>query len=274
MTHQTSARPLRLSRDLRNVPLDKYRLPKEGRKWKTIARQRMALAEWLATHGDADGSRIYPGEKSMTCHFGWSRATTFRLLKDLKKLHLLESKGLTSERGTRVRSMNLSAFLGSGAGVSDSSAAGVSDSSAAGVSDSSAAGVSDSRAGVSGNVRHDRHVTDTKEKPSSPGGDAPCGKVEKPKPAAQDSGQSPSPLSGKRKPRTARQRAATRVWKLIPQAVALVARAREMGASITSADLREELKEWAARNGLEYDSESISKALDVADEKTRAARCA
>ena len=123
-------------------------------------------------------------------------------------------------------------------------------------------------------MRHDRHVTDTKEKPSSPGGDAPCGKVEKPKPAAQDSGQSPSPLSGKRKPRTARQRAATRVWKLIPQAVALVARAREMGASITSADLREELKEWAARNGLEYDSESISKALDVADEKTRAARCA
>ena len=137
-----SARPLRLSRDLRNVPLHKYRLPTDGKKWKPIARQRMALAEWLATHGDPDGSRIYPGEPSMTRHFGWSRRTTFNRLKDLKTLGLLSSEGLTSEHGTRKRRMDLTAFLGPG------------------VQDSQGAGVQDSRAGVQSNVAHDRHLTD------------------------------------------------------------------------------------------------------------------
>jgi hypothetical protein len=106
----------------------------------------MALAEWLATHGDADGSRIFPSENSITAHFGWSRRKTFYLLDDLKQLHLLESSGLTSEHGTRVRRMNLAAFVG--AGVQDSQS-------------SAGAGVQDSRAGVQSNVAHNRHLTDT-----------------------------------------------------------------------------------------------------------------
>lgn len=139
---RTAARPLRLSRDLRDIPLDRYRLPKDGRKWKAIARERMALAEWLGTHGDGDGSRIYPGVDSMIRHFGWSRRKTFYLLADLKELGLLSSAGLTSEHGTRKRRINLEAFHG------------------AGVQDSPRAGVQDSRAGVQSNVAHDRHLTD------------------------------------------------------------------------------------------------------------------
>ena len=142
---RTSARPLRLSRDLRNVPLDRYRLPKDGRKWKTVARERMGALEWLATYGDADGSRIYPAEKSITHHFGWSRRKTFYILADLGVggLNYLGSDGrLTSEHGTRVRRINLSAVLRPG------------------VQDSRVAGVQDSRAGVQSKVAHDRHLTD------------------------------------------------------------------------------------------------------------------
>jgi hypothetical protein len=150
------SRPLRLSRDLARVPLDRYRIPeKDGRKWKAIARQRMALAEWLAIHGDADGSRIFPSEHSITSHFGWSRRQTFYLLKNLKELLLLDSCGLTSQHGTRVRRMNLAAFLG--AGVQDSAGAGVQDSRI-----SPRAGVQDSRAGVQSNVAPNRHLTDTR----------------------------------------------------------------------------------------------------------------
>jgi hypothetical protein len=73
----------------------------------------------------------------------------FYLLDDLKELHLLDpmtrrdEKGrkpgghrerLTGEHGTRIRQMNLLAFLG--------------------------AGVQDSRAGVHSNVAHNRHLTD------------------------------------------------------------------------------------------------------------------
>lgn len=80
----------------------------------------MALAEFLGKHGDGDGSRIWVGAKAITKHFGWSRATTFRLLEDLKELRLLEDeinketgrRRLESEHGTRMRRMNLLAFLG------------------------------------------------------------------------------------------------------------------------------------------------------------------
>ena len=108
---QKPARPLRLSRDLRDIPMVRYRLPRDGRKWRAIARERMALAEWLATHGDPDGSRIWPAVASIIRHFGWSRGKTFYLLDDLKQLRLLESRGLHGERGPRERAMNIAAFL-------------------------------------------------------------------------------------------------------------------------------------------------------------------
>jgi hypothetical protein len=164
-----SSLPLKLSRDLREIPVERYRLPKDGRKWKAIARDRMSLAGWLATHGDGDGSRIYPSVRSMVLHFGWSRAKTFYLLDDLKKLHLLEpaerdtprenratrhNRGpLTSEHGTRVRRMNLPAFLG--AEVQDSQ-------------NLQKAEVQDSMAEVQSKFGPNRHPTDTKSTPPTP----------------------------------------------------------------------------------------------------------
>ena len=162
-------KPLKLSRDLAKVPIDRYRLPKDGRKWKAVARQRMALAEWLAIHGDGDGSRICPSEKSMTHHFGWSRRKTFYLLGDLKELHLLECEpdghrgSLTREHGTRIRRMLPSFFRPE---VQDSLGAEVQDSGSE-VQDSPTlpgAEVQDSRPEVQSNVAHNRHLTDTADR--------------------------------------------------------------------------------------------------------------
>jgi hypothetical protein len=163
------ARFLKLSRDLREVPVERYRLPTDGRKWKAIARERMALAEWLSTYGDADGTRIWPSVGSMVLHFGWSRGKMFYLLADLRKLKLLDGEpagrrggartakdprgALTGEHGTRKRRMNLAAFLG--AEVQDSQ-------------NSPAAEVQDSGAEVQSNVGHNRHLTDTKTTPPTP----------------------------------------------------------------------------------------------------------
>ena len=103
---------MKLSRQLASVPVEKYRMEKDGRKWKTVALDRMALADWLGTHGDGDGSRIFPGIATMANKFGWSRRKVCYLLDDLGELRLLESTPHYSRlKRTRIRQMNLTAFL-------------------------------------------------------------------------------------------------------------------------------------------------------------------
>jgi hypothetical protein len=98
-------------RDLRNAPLEEYKFPDDGRTWKHVARNRQALANFLATFADGDGSRIFPTVETMTKHFGWSRATTFRLLADLRALNLLSEKiGLHGESGPAIRKMDVVGF--------------------------------------------------------------------------------------------------------------------------------------------------------------------
>lgn len=122
---------LKLSRDLKLIPIEAFRLVGkgigglvDGRKWKPLARDRMNLAAWLSLHGNADGSRICPAVDTMAEHFGWSRATTFRRLDDLEELRLLDDEKvpdpqgnlksrLSFEHGTRLRQMSLAAFVSS-----------------------------------------------------------------------------------------------------------------------------------------------------------------
>ena len=254
------SRPLRLSRDLSKVPLERYRLPeKDGRKWKAIARERMALAEWLALHGDADGSRIFPSVASMVRHFGWSRGKTFYLLSDLKELQLLKSSGLTGEHGTRVRRMDLATFLR--AGVQDSAGAGVQDSRL-----SPGAGVQDSRAGVQRYVGHNRHLTDTKIKPKA----GPAVENSTPQnPAAQTAASSPIPLSITENRRPLPQQIEyARVSRLITGALCVREKAKASGKPLDFASWKEDLKQWAVDNAIPYDVESIRKALEIAEQKT------
>lgn len=39
---------VKLSRELAKLPIEKYRLPKDGRKWQAVARNRMMLADFSA----------------------------------------------------------------------------------------------------------------------------------------------------------------------------------------------------------------------------------
>lgn len=254
------SRPLRLSRNLRDIPVDTYRLPRDGRKWRSRAQDRMVLAGWLATHGDADGSRIWPAVASIMRHFGWSRRKVFYLLADLKELQLMESGGLTREHGNRVRRMNLRSFLG--AGVQDSAGAGVHDSRAL-----PGAGVHDSRAGVQSNVAPNRHLTDTKDLNLRPGRAVENSTPQNP--AAQTAASSPVPLSTTKNRRLLPQQTEyARVSRLIAGALWIGEKAKASRTRLDYSSWKEDLKQWAVENAIPYDADSIAKALDLADRKT------
>lgn len=68
---------IKLSRELARISIEKYRMAKDGRKWSAAARNRMSLAEFLATFGDADGSRIFVSVRTMAEKFGWSESKTY-----------------------------------------------------------------------------------------------------------------------------------------------------------------------------------------------------
>jgi hypothetical protein len=256
------SRPLRLSRDLREIPVHKYRLPKDRRKWKAIARERMALAEWLATHGDADGSNIFPGVTRMMDHFGWSRGKLFYLLADLKELRLLESEGLRRERGPRVRRMNLQAFLGAEMPVSTSNPGG----NVCGNRASLGAEVQDSRepkskirgAEVQSNDGHDRPLTDQSQSQDL-------------RPLPRPSSTPPVEKRKCKKPATPQQhRYAGIVQPLIEKAVQILRRQPDR----SYADLSEDLKTWAAKEGRVYSdrwpgaASPIATAIDIALKRT------
>jgi hypothetical protein len=98
-------------RDLRDAPLEEFRLPDDSqRQWKQVARNRQALANFLATYADGDGSRVYPSIATMMLHFGWSKATNCRLLKDLETLGLQKKVGLQGKQGTARRQIQVDAF--------------------------------------------------------------------------------------------------------------------------------------------------------------------
>jgi len=98
MTAQTisKTKSLKCSHDVRNIPLERFRLPDDGRKWKQAARSRSALLCRLATYANADGtfmrdSRNYsPSLKTLLNHLG--HGSYYRLTDDLHGLGLLSWK--------------------------------------------------------------------------------------------------------------------------------------------------------------------------------------
>lgn len=141
-------------RDIRDYPWQCYQLSDDGRKTRALAEQRRMLATQLATHADGDGTSILVGITRLMTNLGWPKRTLYRRMEDLRRLGLLsETDGRLTERGTAVRSINVSALKIPGAGVPDSTA-GVPDTekrecqiAGAGVP-LSTAGVPDSIAGV------------------------------------------------------------------------------------------------------------------------------
>ena len=113
MTEQSKTKAVKCVRDWRDFSADYYRLPTDGRKWRSQAENRMRLADYLSTFANGDGTSITVGIERMCSKF-WpiDRATIFRWLDDLRELHALAPKsGLTSEHGTAVRELTLDRFV-------------------------------------------------------------------------------------------------------------------------------------------------------------------
>lgn len=113
MAEQGKTKAVHCVRGVRDATVEKYRLPGDKREWKHKARNRQALANYLATFADGDGSRIRPSEPTITDHFGWNRATTFRYLDDLEALGIQKRVGrFGGSRGVAIRQLNMNAFVG------------------------------------------------------------------------------------------------------------------------------------------------------------------
>jgi hypothetical protein len=103
-TQAKSRKAVKLTRAMRGIPATKYRMASDGRKWKAACQERKQLADWLASYGDGDGTRIFPAIQTISAAFDtWSRATLFRRLADLRGLGVLVSEGLRGMRGNRIR---------------------------------------------------------------------------------------------------------------------------------------------------------------------------
>jgi hypothetical protein len=104
---------MKLVRRLSKFTFDKYALPTDSKheyQAEQTRRDRMTLADYLATFADADGSRIFPSVARLSRKFGWSRRKTFYVLDALRTLGLLSSSGLSNMHGTKVRELHPEVF--------------------------------------------------------------------------------------------------------------------------------------------------------------------
>lgn len=245
-------RPLVLARICARTSLADYRLPDDGRKWKVLAHQRMHLVDFLAVHGNPDGSQIWVGVDSMVKHLPFSKRAVFYLLDDLRKLRMLDDAGLTSRRGTRVRRLNLDhpAFRRAAAELTRKR-------EGQGVQDSRLE-VQDSSLGVQDSDGTQPFLTLQTEKQNT---------------RAQETRPVPPLPYSKQKPENETQRV------VLPQQIAY-AQTRELARvgegmlkqnpTMTLGDLREELKLIAARKGFGSDGDYrnvVTNAEEIAERR-------
>jgi hypothetical protein len=78
---------------VRDLPLERFRLPRDGRKWRQLARARAALLEHLASFANPDGTftrdaiNYSPSTKRLTRRF--AERSFYRHASDLRELGLL-----------------------------------------------------------------------------------------------------------------------------------------------------------------------------------------
>src|SRR5690242_1864235 len=101
----------RCSLAVRNIPPSTYRLPSDGRQWKSQCRLRRELAVLLASYADPNGQNIKISVLTMSTALEKSRSVIFELLEDLRALGFLQDGGKTGYSGTRSRTLNVSAML-------------------------------------------------------------------------------------------------------------------------------------------------------------------
>jgi len=94
---------VRCVRDVRDVPLNAFRMLHDKRKWRSRAKLRRELVTYLASFANPDGSRIQVGINRMMARLDVSRRTVFYLLRDLERLGFLENGQLSCKYRTRER---------------------------------------------------------------------------------------------------------------------------------------------------------------------------
>jgi hypothetical protein len=110
--------------DVLKIPIERFRKPSDGRKWKAAASARKTLLVQLAGYADADGTNIRPSTQTLAGQTGFSRRKICYLLDDLQELGLVERTGRHGQRGAAIRKIvTAPALLDSGIpplGVQDS----------------------------------------------------------------------------------------------------------------------------------------------------------
>ena len=93
--------------DITDTPPSAFALPDDGRKATHLQMERKAVASQIARYANADGTQAYPSVATMMKATGRSRATIFRILKDLRTLGVLRDGDIHEFHKTRVRTLDV-----------------------------------------------------------------------------------------------------------------------------------------------------------------------
>jgi hypothetical protein len=109
-------KPIRCSLDVRQLPIERFRLPTDGRKWRQAARSRYSLLGTLAGYANPDGTfenedrtkNWSPGAKKLLRHY--AKNTFYRLSNDLRELGLLSWQREQKHYGRRTYQIHFTAL--------------------------------------------------------------------------------------------------------------------------------------------------------------------
>lgn len=97
------------AQDLADVPPAVFRLPSDGKKWNSVARERRAVLQRMALAANSNGSSIKLSAGKIAAALGISRASILRRLAELQTLGFLESVGLDPKYRTTIRAICIEA---------------------------------------------------------------------------------------------------------------------------------------------------------------------
>ncbi len=95
------------TQEIRSVPPERYRLAKDGKKWRAVCRERREVLMQLATYANGDGSSIRVSVERVANELGISRSTAFYRLADLRGLGFLLDGDVDPKYRTIIRSIDV-----------------------------------------------------------------------------------------------------------------------------------------------------------------------
>ena len=85
------------------IPLEQFKMDKDGREWKHVAGQRRTMFIELSSFSNADGTNIFPKISTLMQRLGWSHGKVCYILDDLKEMGRVERTGRKGQRGPAIR---------------------------------------------------------------------------------------------------------------------------------------------------------------------------